>query len=111
MYINLVKDYEVKPFGRYCIESSHCGHTSGEEVRDFILKQHLDELKDGEVLTIDLTGSNRFHLSWLEECFGGLVRHYGVNPQVVNIIHNECPRIVEDAYKMMENAWRVKHGF
>lgn len=110
MYVNLVKDFNVEPFGRYRSDTeSPC--TSGEEAREAILKPIIDSLGDNEVITVDLTGSNRFHLSWLEECFGGLIRNHDIGIEYIKVVHNNCKKIEDDAYEMMNNAWRLKHGF
>lgn len=66
--ISVAQDFSDTPAGRYRADSPR----SGQQFREDIL---LPALKRGERVEVDLNGTLGFGSSFLEEAFGGLVRH------------------------------------
>lgn len=65
--ISILKDFSDDPFGRYPTD----GPDNGERFREEILKSALREHNQ---VHVELNG-NDYGSSFLEEAFGGLVRH------------------------------------
>ncbi|EEM8546930.1 DUF4325 domain-containing protein [Salmonella enterica] len=83
------------------------GPASGEEFRDWVEK----ELKHSPDLTIDLDGTEGYGSSFLEECFGGLIRR-GVSPDKVRgikFISEEEPELVDEINEYIEDAIKVSN--
>lgn len=83
------------------------GPNSGEKFRDTIL---LPAIQSGstEVITINLDGTAGYGSSFLEEAFGGLVRH-GVSREkmkeiIDNLISLEDPSIIEEIKEYVSEA-------
>jgi hypothetical protein len=75
-----VADYAPSPGGRYASD----GDFSGEWFRDDILVPALTAAIDrSEVLIVELAGTSGYGSSFLEEAFGGLIRHRLFSPSVV----------------------------
>ena len=68
--INIGVDFSPFPGGRVRLDGPH----SGEEFRDEYLFPALRDFSAVEVKIDDVFG---YGSSFLEECFGGLVRHHG----------------------------------
>lgn len=84
------------------------GPASGEEFREWIEK----ELKHSPDLTINLDGTEGYGSSFLEECFGGLIR-YGNDPDLVRgikFISEEEPELIDEIKEYIEDAIGVLHG-
>lgn len=78
------------------------GPASGEEFREWILK----ELKKTTDITIDLDGTEGYGSSFLEECFGGLIRA-GIEAKVVKeikLISTEEPELIDEIDEYIEDA-------
>ncbi|MBP7541945.1 STAS-like domain-containing protein [Shewanella sp. S23-S33] len=78
------------------------GPASGEEFRDWI----VNELSKSDELAVDLDGTEGYGSSFLEECFGGLIR-IGVNPQIVKkiqLISTEEPELIDEINEYIEDA-------
>ena len=75
MKYKISEEFTDAPGGRY----KKLGKYSGEEFRDDILINILNNLKNGEKLILDLDGVYGYPPSFLEEVFGGLVRNYNYN--------------------------------
>lgn len=92
-----VSDFSMTPGGRYKSE----GDFSGELFREGTLQPHLDK---GLRVIVDLDGPEGFPSSFLEEVFGGIVRHYrgvGGKKRLAEVLANleiRSPR----------NPWRVE---
>lgn len=69
--INVARDFTRFPSGRY---RPH-GNTSGQAFREDLLE---GPLRLGEQVEVELDGTVGYGSSFLEECFGGLVRALGV---------------------------------
>jgi hypothetical protein len=74
--ISVARDFTRFPAGRY----KRNGSTSGESFRERFLH---DRLAANEPVTVDLDGTVGYGSSFLEEAFGGLVRHLRMPPQQV----------------------------
>lgn len=68
--INVVKDFNKKPYGRYPDDGVGCG----EYFRKKLLAPKLREYDRVHVI---LDGYNRYGRSFLDEAFGGLIRAEG----------------------------------
>ncbi|HEX5516361.1 MAG TPA: STAS-like domain-containing protein [Pseudolabrys sp.] len=69
-YLSIAKDFSRFPSGRFRSDGPH----SGEAFRE----NHLaPKLKTGAQLVVNLDGVAGLPSSFLEEAFGGLVRHHG----------------------------------
>ncbi|GEK12664.1 STAS-like domain-containing protein [Aliivibrio fischeri] len=67
--INVVKDFNSKPYGRY----EEDGLGAGVYFRQILAK----ELRDNTTVKVVLTGYNRYGRSFIDEAFGGLIREDG----------------------------------
>ena len=80
LHINIAKDFSPVPMGRYKAD----GDKSGQVFREKLLLPKIQAaLAKKEFLNIDFTGMYGVHSSFLEEAFGGLVRHHKLNPEDV----------------------------
>ncbi len=68
IFISITEDFSRAPYGR---KSAHDEY-NGERFREEYLKPALDSY---EKVTVDLRGTPGLGPSFLEEAFGGLVRH------------------------------------
>lgn len=78
------------------------GPASGEEFREWVIK----ELEKSSDLTINLDGTEGYGSSFLEECFGGLIRN-GYDPRIVRaicFISNEEPELIDEINEYIEDA-------
>lgn len=72
MLIKISEDFSKTPGARYESE----GPYSGERFRDeLLIPKYIEAKNKNEILEIDLDGCYGFATSFLEESFGGLVRH------------------------------------
>lgn len=97
--IDVAKEFSAKPFGRYKQDSDR----SAEEFRTKFL---IPALKAGKPFTVDLSGSNRYSSSFLEEAFGGLIRD-GISKEQLNLMtikHDLLPSIVEEIKYYFDRA-------
>ena len=92
--IDLAQDFTDFPFGRYRDD----GQASAEVFRDDIL---IPALKRYDFVTVDLGGTNYYGSSFLEETFGGLVRHGFTKDELeekLKVVHKILPSIEEEAW-------------
>lgn len=68
--INIVKDFNKKPYGRYPEDGPGCGQFFRENVL-------APALRHNEKVHVVLDGYNRYGRSFLDEAFGGLIREEG----------------------------------
>lgn len=97
--IDVARDFSAKPFGRYIADSDR----SAEAFRRNFL---VPALMKGKPFTVDLSGSNRYSSSFLEEAFGGLVRD-GFSKEKLNLMtvkHDLLPSIVDEITYYIERA-------
>lgn len=66
--VSIAKNFSRFPAGRYLTDGPYSGQAFREKVVEPLLKE-------GKRVTIDLDGVMGYGSSFLEEAFGGLVRH------------------------------------
>lgn len=103
--ISVVEDFHEFPSGRFKIN----GSGSGEEFRDDFL---VPALESGDELLIKLDGAPGYPSSFLEETFGGLIRHgYTIDELRKKIKFNVTDSIFTVyemlAWEYMEKAERI----
>jgi hypothetical protein len=100
--ISIARDFSETPGGRYRKD----GPDSGEEFREDVLIPNFKDISSGDRLTIDLDGGYGYPVSFLEEAFGGLARHYGskIVLERLAFIANEEPSIVEQIKEYIQDA-------
>jgi hypothetical protein len=75
-----VADYAPSPGGRFISD----GEYSGEWFRDVILAPALRlAIENDQILDVRLDGTSGYGSSFLEEAFGGLIRHRVASPLAV----------------------------
>ena len=92
--IDLAKEFTDFPFGRY----RNDGDASAEKFREDIL---IPALRNYGRVTVNLSGTNYYGSSFLEETFGGLVRQGFTKEELeekLEIIHNALPSIEQEAW-------------
>lgn len=72
--IEVIKDFNPKPYGRNNDDCPECHLTSGQAFREKHLVKALNKF---DKVVVDLTGRNRYGRSFLDEAFGGLIRYEG----------------------------------
>ena len=98
--INLAEEFTNHPFGRYRDD----GERSGEVFRDDIL---IPALEKYDHITVDLSGSNYYGSSFLEEVFGGLVRKGFKKADLdrkLLYIHKGLPSVVKEIKNYIDRA-------
>ena len=73
--INIARDFSSTPGGRFRV----MGPASGEQFRELI--RRVLKRNPSEVVEVVLDGVEGYGSSFLEEAFGGLVRHKILSPQ------------------------------
>ena len=75
----ITEEFAQSPFGRYkSTVLPKEQDSSGETFRTNLLAPKLREaIENNDVLTVVLTGYNRYGRSFLDEAFGGLIRECG----------------------------------
>lgn len=103
--INVIKDFNPKPYGRYPSHSDYCG----ENFRKQLL---APALKEFDFVQVELTGYNRYGRSFIDEAFGGLVRDENWSEtalrEKLEIIHEELPSLIELAWNRIKIAQSSK---
>lgn len=104
--IKIAKEFSTTPGGRFKKTGPH----SGEAFREKI----LEALKQNDIVTIILDGTEGYGSSFLEEAFGGLVRDKTFSPdQILSRVRivSETPQYAtyeKEAYFYLEDA--AKHS-
>ena len=103
--LNIAKDFSRCPGARYRNE----GDFSGEEFRENFFLFFLNEAIAAHCkLIVDLDGSAGYSTSFLEEAFGGLIRHnnmsYDVIKTTVEIKSDEDPSYKDDIIFYLNKA-------
>ncbi|MCK9335076.1 MAG: STAS-like domain-containing protein [Candidatus Cloacimonetes bacterium] len=109
--IKVASDFTLSPGPRYISEGLH----SGEAFREEVLKHKIAlAIKNNWKLVIDLDNTSGYGTSFLEEAFGGLIRHNGFNISDIlahlEIISVEEDYLVDDIKSYLEKAKPVKRG-
>ena len=102
--IKVVEDFSPSPGGRFRRD----GPFSGEQFREDVLRPALIT---GEEVTIDLDGAFGYPSSFLEEAFGGLIRHGIIRAAEANdrlhfLASGPYELYVADIRRYLENASR-----
>lgn len=99
--IDVAEQFSKNPYGRYPED----GNYNGQRFRDEFL---VPALKSNEEVKVDLSGTNRYGSSFLEEAFGGLVRENIITKDELlsrlTIVHKNLPSLVESCYQYIKNA-------
>ena len=104
--INLTSDFNPRPFGRYRAD----GERSAEVFRDDFL---IPQIHEHEEVTVDLSGTNYYGSSFLEETFGGLVRQGFTEEQLqskLKVVHERLPSIAQEAWMYIQEAQAEASG-
>ncbi len=98
--LSVTADFSARPFGRYRTD----GNRSAEVFREDFLIPRIAECDE---VTVDLSGTNFYGSSFLEEVFGGLVRH-GYSEDMLRtklkIVHKRLPSIAQEAWMYIHEA-------
>lgn len=98
--IDLAAEFSTTPFGRFRGD----GEFSAEHFRDDLL---IPALRTNPVVVVDLSGSNLYGSSFLEEAFGGLLRHGFTQDQLsgkLQVKHKLLPSIEEEIKFYIDRA-------
>ncbi len=101
--IHIANDYSDTPGSRFESE----GPFSGERFRDeMLIPKYEEALAKDEKLVINLDGGYGYATSFLEEAFGGMVRHYKNRDFVTNVvfISEDEPSLVDEIHVYIEEA-------
>lgn len=93
--INLTHDFHPRPFGRYRKDGERSAEVFREEFLAPAIRAH-------DRVTVDLSGTNYYGSSFLEETFGGLVRDGFKKEDLeakLDIVHDKLPSIVGEAWQ------------
>lgn len=109
--LSIVRQFSKAPGPRYRRE----GKNSGEEFREKVLCDAVRvAVGKGEKLIVDIDGTYGFATSFLEEAFGGLVRHDGIGfddiRKTLDIKSDEEPDLIEEIWEYIGDAWEEKQG-
>lgn len=105
--INVATDFSRTPAGRFRTD----GPASGERFREDFLKTPLQA---GQIVEIHLDGAAGYPSSFLEEAFGGLIRHSYVSKDLakklirINAISPEYQRYVRAVWAHIDRATPLK---
>lgn len=108
--LNIARDFSRCPGARYKTE----GDFSGEEFREKLLLPKLNEAIARHChLIVDLDGSAGYSTSFLEEAFGGLIRHnyisYDVIKDTIVIKSDEDPSYQDDIMFYLNKAYEHRN--
>jgi len=104
--IRIARDFSPTPGPRYIQE----GKNSGEKFRREVLFPKVQEAIVGGInFIVDLDGTDGFGTSFLEESFGGLIRHEGLKYEDIiskmTLISNEEEYLKDDVYEYLKDAY------
>lgn len=102
--LSIANDFSKTPGVRFPAE----GEFSGEQFRENILKQKVDEaIQNNDKLEVDLDGTSGLGPSFLEEAFGGLIREgydYGQLTSIFVFKSDEVPYYIDDIKRYLKEA-------
>ncbi|KAA3614469.1 MAG: DUF4325 domain-containing protein [Planctomycetota bacterium] len=98
--INVARDFSSTPGGRHDKD----GPFSGEAFRERFLEPALREGKAN--LIINLTGTEGYAHSFLEEAFGGLTREFGLKKveNSIDFICDDDPTLIDEIKGIIKSA-------
>lgn len=99
--ISIARDFTRTPGARYYAD----GPFSGQEFREKILEKAFNNTENSEI-EVDLSGTDGYPTSFLEEAFGGLVRKHGLIAvkSRMTFICNDDPFIIPEIEEYMNAA-------
>lgn len=108
--LNIAKDFSRCPGARYKTE----GDFSGEEFRENLLLPKLNTaIAAHSKLIVDLDGSAGYSTSFLEEAFGGLIRHDNISYKLIQdtivIKSDEDPSYKDDIMFYLNKAYEHRN--
>lgn len=98
--IDVARDFTDRPFGRYREDGNH----SAQAFREDWL---VPALRDHDHVTVDLSGTNFYGSSFLEEVFGGLIRANFTKDQLdkkLTVLHDKLPSVVAEVKEYIMEA-------
>jgi len=98
--IDLAREFSFRPFGRYRKDGERSAEAFREEWLVPALRAH------GHV-TVDLSGTNFYGSSFLEEVFGGLVRANFTKDELdrkLTVLHDKLPSIETEVQEYIARA-------
>lgn len=100
--VDVGNEFSMTPGGRYRSEGAY----SGEEFRETYLEPHVTRRT---AVVVDLDSARGFSTSFLEECFGGLVRKFGADTvrKYVTVRARKKPWRAEAAVGFIDRAARA----
>lgn len=101
--INVVKDFNRKPYGRYPDDGDGCG----EFFRTKVLVPALRQF--GEVHVV-LDGYNRYGRSFLDEAFGGLIREEGFSFEELKVKLTYTHSLVKSIEALIAERLEAAHN-
>jgi hypothetical protein len=105
MKLKVANDFSRTPGPRHI----HEGKFSGEQFRkDVLLPKLREAIEKKQPLTVDLDGTAGFGTSFLEESFGGLIRHDKFPlltlDAALKFVSNEEPELLDEIKEYMRDA-------
>jgi hypothetical protein len=109
MKINVAFDFTTAPGPRLMSE----GDFSGEEFRKEILLPKLKQaIQTSSQLEVILDGTSGYATSFLEECFGGLIREDNIELAAIKstlvLVSVEEPDLIEEIYEYLNDAEKAR---
>lgn len=106
--IDVARQFTVQPWGRY--EKDDIERSAEVFRKEFL----VPALKAGVPFVVELSNSNRYNSSFLEEAFGGLVRSEGFISKdilaIMEVRHTLLPSIVDEIIDYIKSAVPLKEG-
>ena len=110
--LDVADQFSKRPFGRYRADGEE---RSAEAFRDTLL---IPAILRHEHVTVDLSGTNYYGSSFLEETFGGLVRKIRARADLnftqddlnkrLKIVHTKLSSIEKEANQYIQKAWEAQ---
>ncbi len=94
--INIASEFSDEPYGRYPED----GPDNGTKFRDEFIYPFIQD--EGSIVEINLDGAEGYGSSFLEEAFGGLVRHYKIRYEE---LRRKLTFISEDDPSLVDEIW------
>lgn len=98
--IDLAKEFSDRPFGRYREDGERSAQVFREDWLVPALQRH-------DQVTVDLSGTNFYGSSFLEEVFGGLVRANFTKDELdrrLTVLHDKLPSIETEVAEYIVRA-------
>lgn len=113
-FINLdqskVKVIKLESYSRSCIYRNHEKEKNAADFRDNFIIPELENLKDGEILIIDMDGIFGITISFLDEVFSKLSEKYGAEnlKKRIKIKAVQRPALIEKIDKIIDGRYSLK---